>query len=142
MMPSHVLQRTSGGYNGRSDACVTEIGMKAGSSKPRAKAAKRAVMRSAAAARKSTPAAAPPAKRALAVAGKTGRASTGAVASQSDEIVALAENLAGSKAKARDWFRTYPIPAFGGVTAEFLVDHGRAKEVREYLNAVVLGEFA
>lgn len=60
----------------------------------------------------------------------------------SDQIVAMATTLAGSKAKAEKWYRTFPIPAFGGVTAEFLVDHGRAKEVRDYLNAVVLGEFA
>lgn len=60
----------------------------------------------------------------------------------SDQVVTLATKLAGSKAKAEDWYRTFAIPAFGGVTAEYLVDHGRAKEVRHYLNAVVLGEFA
>lgn len=60
----------------------------------------------------------------------------------SDQILDMASNLAGSKAKAENWYRTFPIPAFGGVTAEFLVDNGRAKEVRAYLNAVVLGEFA
>ncbi len=60
----------------------------------------------------------------------------------SDEILAMVAAIAGSKAKARNWYRTFPIPAFGGVTAEFLVGHGRAKEVRDYLNSVVLGEFA
>ena len=60
----------------------------------------------------------------------------------SDQILDMASNLAGSRAKAENWYKAFPIPAFGGVTAEFLVDHGRAKEVRDYLNAVVLGEFA
>ena len=40
------------------------------------------------------------------------------------------------------WYRAEPIPAFGGRTAEALVDQGRASEVRSYLDQVALGGFA
>lgn len=76
------------------------------------------------------------------VEGLSGRVAYSATGRATDQIITMATTLAGSKAKAQDWYRTFPIPAFGGVTAEFLVEHGRAKEVRDYLNAVVLGEFA
>jgi len=40
------------------------------------------------------------------------------------------------------WYRTEPLPAFGGRTAESLVKDGKAAAVYDYLDHVALGGFS
>lgn len=61
---------------------------------------------------------------------------------ESEEIITRVVEWAGGEAAAQKWFRSFPIPAFGGRTAESLVDTGHAKDVREYLDSVALGAYS
>jgi hypothetical protein len=58
------------------------------------------------------------------------------------EIVGRIADWAGGKDQAMAWYRSEPIPAFGGRTAESLVKDGKAGELRDYLDHVALGGFA
>ncbi|WP_174297082.1 antitoxin Xre/MbcA/ParS toxin-binding domain-containing protein [Sphingomonas bacterium] len=58
------------------------------------------------------------------------------------EIVGRVRDWAGGEAQAMAWYRSEPIPAFGGRTAEALVKDGMAGAVRDHLDAVALGGFA
>jgi hypothetical protein len=58
------------------------------------------------------------------------------------EIVARVQDWAGSAGQAMAWYRAEPIPAFGGRTAESLVQSGDAKAVRNYLDHVARGGYA
>ena len=58
------------------------------------------------------------------------------------EIVGRITDWAGGKDQAMAWYRAEPIQAFGGRTAESLVKDGKAADVRDYLDHVVLGGFA
>lgn len=58
------------------------------------------------------------------------------------EIVGRVEDWAGGKDQAMAWYRSQPIPAFGGRTAESLVKTGQAAAVRDYLDHIALGGFA
>ncbi len=58
------------------------------------------------------------------------------------EIVGLVRDWAGNERAAMAWYRSEPIPAFGGRTAEALVKQGRATLVREYLDHLAMGGFA
>jgi hypothetical protein len=58
------------------------------------------------------------------------------------EIIHRISKWAGGDEKARFWFRSEGIPAFGGRTAEALVRDGRAAEVRDFLDHVALGGYA
>lgn len=58
------------------------------------------------------------------------------------EIIHRISQWAGGDDKARYWFRSEGIPAFGGRTAEALVRQGRAAEVRDFLDHVALGGYA
>lgn len=48
----------------------------------------------------------------------------------------------GSVPQAFSWFRSQPIPAFGGQTAEDLVRGGRIADLKEYLAGLAVGGFA
>ncbi|GAA5265670.1 hypothetical protein ACOSOMT5_P2097 [Acidiphilium sp. MT5] len=48
----------------------------------------------------------------------------------------------GSVPQAFSWFRSQPIPAFGGQTSEDLVRGGRIADIKEYLAGLAVGGFA
>lgn len=58
------------------------------------------------------------------------------------EILTQAEPRFGSNLLAYDWYRTEPLPGFGGRTAMHLVNDGKAQEVIDYIDAVDAGIFA
>lgn len=58
------------------------------------------------------------------------------------EIISRVRDWAGGEAQAMAWYRSQPIPALDGRTAEALVKGGQAHAVREYLDHVALGGFA
>lgn len=58
------------------------------------------------------------------------------------EILKRIEPWAGSLSAAWSWYRAYPITPLGGLTAEELVSHDRADEVREYLLHIAEGGHA
>src|SRR6187549_2711053 len=49
------------------------------------------------------------------------------------EIIHRISSWAGGEKAARLWYRSEALPAFGGRTAEALVNEGRAAEVRDFL---------
>lgn len=58
------------------------------------------------------------------------------------EIVARIEIWAGGQTQAMAWYRSQPIAALDGRTAEALVRTGKAGDVRTYLDHIALGGFA
>ncbi|MFC4291647.1 antitoxin Xre/MbcA/ParS toxin-binding domain-containing protein [Sphingorhabdus arenilitoris] len=58
------------------------------------------------------------------------------------EIIARIRDWAGSDTQAMAWYRSQPIPALDGRTAESLVKSGDAAAVRDYLDHMALGGFA
>jgi DNA-binding XRE family transcriptional regulator len=58
------------------------------------------------------------------------------------EIISRVADWAGGKEQAMAWYRSQPLPAFGGRTAEALVKEGKAAAVRDYLDHMALGGFA
>ena len=58
------------------------------------------------------------------------------------EIISRVRDWAGGEAQAMAWYRSQPIPALDGRTAEALVKSGQAAAVRDYLDHVALGGFA
>jgi uncharacterized protein (DUF2384 family) len=58
------------------------------------------------------------------------------------EILARIQEWAGGDAQAMAWYRSQPIPALNGRTAEALVKSGEAAAVRDYLDHMALGGFA
>jgi uncharacterized protein (DUF2384 family) len=58
------------------------------------------------------------------------------------EIIARIKDWAGSETQAMAWYRSQPIPALDGRTAESLVKTGDAAAVRDYLDHMALGGFA
>lgn len=58
------------------------------------------------------------------------------------EIISYVRDWAGGEAQAMAWYRSQPIPALDGRTAEALVKAGRATAIREYLDHLALGGFA
>lgn len=58
------------------------------------------------------------------------------------EILVRVEEWTGGKVQAFSWRRAEPIPAFGGGTAEALVEQGKAAAVRGCLDHVALGGFS
>jgi DNA-binding XRE family transcriptional regulator len=58
------------------------------------------------------------------------------------EIISRVTEWAGGRQQAMAWYRSQPIPAFGGRTAEALVKQGKAGAVRDYLDHLAVGGFA
>jgi transcriptional regulator with XRE-family HTH domain len=58
------------------------------------------------------------------------------------EIVDRVKEWAGGREQALAWYRSQPIPAFGGRTAEALVKDGKAGALRDYLDHLAMGGFA
>ena len=48
----------------------------------------------------------------------------------------------GSYEGAEEWYRSQPLPGFGGLTAEQLVKQGEAKGVIEHLKAVAVNGYS
>ncbi|MDN3517224.1 XRE family transcriptional regulator [Aquisalimonas lutea] len=61
---------------------------------------------------------------------------------QVTEILTRIEPWAGSLGAAWAWYRSYPIPPLGNLTAEELVVAGRAGEVHDYLAHIAEGGYA
>jgi len=58
------------------------------------------------------------------------------------EIVARVSDWAGGERQAMGWYRSEPLPAFGGRTAESLVKDGKAGALRDHLDHLALGGYA
>lgn len=61
------------------------------------------------------------------------------------EMVEIVNRLTprfGSALVAYAWFRSEPLPGFGGLTAARLVQNGEAQAVMDYIEAVDAGGFA
>lgn len=58
------------------------------------------------------------------------------------EILNKVEPLMGSPITAYAWYRSEPLPSFGGVTPEQLVKEGRSNDVRQYLDRTMSGGYA
>lgn len=58
------------------------------------------------------------------------------------EIIARIEPWAGGQIQAMAWYRSQPIAALDGRTAEALVKTGKAGAVRDYLDHIALVGFA
>lgn len=58
------------------------------------------------------------------------------------EIVNRVSDWAGGRVAAMAWYRSQPIAAFGGRTAESLVKDGKAAALRDYLDHIAVGGFA
>lgn len=61
------------------------------------------------------------------------------------EMVEILNRVAprfGSELMAYAWYRSEPLPGFGGMTAMHLVRDGRAAEVTDYIDAVDAGVYA
>lgn len=59
-----------------------------------------------------------------------------------NEILTRVSAWAGGPEQAMAWYRTEPIPAFGGRTAEQLLKSGQAAALCDYLDSMGLGGFA
>lgn len=58
------------------------------------------------------------------------------------EIIDRVRDWAGGEAQATAWYKSQPIPAFGGRTAESIVKSGQASSLRDYLDHLAMGGFA
>jgi hypothetical protein len=58
------------------------------------------------------------------------------------EILRRVEEWAGGPRQAMLWYKSEPIPAFGGRTPEALVKTGSAAALRDYLDAIATGGYA
>ena len=58
------------------------------------------------------------------------------------EIIDHAIPLAGSESAAFAWYRSQPLPSFGGRTPEALAKEGRAEAVKTYLSRIAAGGYA
>ncbi|MGN8200503.1 XRE family transcriptional regulator [Salinisphaera sp. RV14] len=58
------------------------------------------------------------------------------------EIINRARPWAGSVNQAFAWYRSQPLPSFGGQTAEALVKQGNAAAVKAYLSRISEGGYA
>jgi len=58
------------------------------------------------------------------------------------EIINRAQPWAGSVTQAFAWYRSQPLPSFGGQTAEELVKEGKAEAVKSYLARINEGGYA
>jgi hypothetical protein len=63
-------------------------------------------------------------------------------ARETKEIISRVSEWAGGDEEAMVWYRTEPLPAFGGRTAEMLVSSGLAAALGVYLEGIAIGGFA
>ena len=58
------------------------------------------------------------------------------------ELLNRVEAATGSPLAAYAWFRSEPLPGFGGATPDLLVREGRADQVHAYLDRIMTGGYA
>ena len=58
------------------------------------------------------------------------------------EVIGRVSEWAGGGRQAMSWYRSQPIAAFGGRTAESLVKSGQAAALRDYLDHIAVGGYA
>ena len=58
------------------------------------------------------------------------------------EIMNRVETETGSLLAAYAWFRSAPLPGFGGATPDLLLRQGNAEQVHAYLDRVAAGGYA
>lgn len=58
------------------------------------------------------------------------------------EVLGRVSEWAGGRSQALSWYRSQPIAAFGGRTAESLVKSGQAEALRDYLDHIAVGGYA
>lgn len=58
------------------------------------------------------------------------------------DIISRVTPWAGSLAMAFAWYRSYGIPAFGGMTPEDVLKAGRSEALRDYISAINVGGYA
>ena len=58
------------------------------------------------------------------------------------EILKEIQDWAGGPERALDWYRSEPIPAFGGQTAEAMVSNGNGEAVMDYIHHLSTGGYA
>ena len=58
------------------------------------------------------------------------------------EILNRVESVTGSLLGAYAWFRSEPLPGFGGQTPDQLVRAGQARQVHAYLDRLTAGGYA
>ena len=58
------------------------------------------------------------------------------------ELLKRVEVAMGSPLAAYAWFRSEPLPGFGGATPDLLVRDGRADDVHAYLDRIMAGGYA
>jgi len=58
------------------------------------------------------------------------------------EIINRTQQWAGTANQAFAWYRSQPLPSFGGQTAEELVKEGKAEAVKRYLARINEGGYA
>ena len=58
------------------------------------------------------------------------------------EIINRVKPWAGSELAAYAWYRSHPLPSFGGQTAEDLICEGRGEAVKTYLSRIAAGGHA
>ncbi len=58
------------------------------------------------------------------------------------EILNRVETETGSPLAAYAWFRSEPLPGFGGATPDLLLRQGKADHVHAHLNRVMAGGYA
>ena len=61
---------------------------------------------------------------------------------ETGETIRRISEWAGGDEEAMTWYRTQPLPAFGGQTSEMLVDSGQSAALRHYLECLAIGGFA
>ena len=61
---------------------------------------------------------------------------------QMPEILNRVESGTGSPLAAYAWFRSEPLPGFGGATPNLLLREGRADHVHAHLDRVMAGGYA
>ena len=59
-----------------------------------------------------------------------------------EAIIDRVSEWAGSREAASVWYRVQPLAAFGGCTAESLVNAGQVRALRDYLDDLGMGGFA
>lgn len=62
--------------------------------------------------------------------------------SEASHIINRVTTWAGSPYMAWAWYRSQPLPSFGGKTAEDLVKEGRGDAIRRYLSRINVGGYA
>ncbi|MCI5046882.1 MAG: MbcA/ParS/Xre antitoxin family protein [Aquisalinus sp.] len=76
---------------------------------------------------------------------KKARASSRATQKRLRDMIEIINRIlpwTGGELAAFAWYRSQPLPSFGGKTAEDLVQEGRSEDVKNYLSRIAEGGYA